>query len=1794
QTIDIPLDLIGFFRKHPSIHQCQFLKTLVISYHIASRAANTSSTPWSVSALSWALVTEVVVVVVVTGDDLDDPFRPKTADDDAKPESQWTPNERRVVVQDQRLKSIIMASLPDDIMESVISCVSAKETWTDLVHSFEGPSDTKENRIMNLKLEYQTFRAKSTESLSQTYTRYKNLLNELANDGGLRNTNHTQTLELADIYGRFVYEDNLIQRRLRLSILKTFQPKKKGLVTETFDWDEEEVFDNKEVTQVKVLMALADDDLTVGKSHARNGEWVDITIRKMLIDEKVNSNQKTQESNSKIQKTESSKSVYSSRMSQDSKPKVQNTVLSKSLKQDHRTLDHEMYIASLKRSENYKAQPYKYASPSDQILKAKAKPFPPCTHYGFNNHKPDDCRNYPECEICMEAIRFTHTSEYEIGIDESSRYPLDEFVHEDDPSRQYRIDSDISYYVIPHGPLDLIHSKRTHEQNVQNDEMITQPMDVTSGNNTEVSGSVTESLVPNVTQSHIFNKASTSSHPIPQDRWLRDQHIELVNIIVARMEAIRIFLAFPTGGVIPAEDLNDKCKQDPPSHRKSSRLDWGSIQQGCISGNFGQFSLYSLRRGWASHRVISWRFRVIRHSSTQEIPEEIYVLSGNYSSTKQVNLVQQLLAYCLITGTQVDIGEIIYSLEAFRALYKKSKKPKSKKTPAETKETSTPKPTEGYKKSYSVSSGTGTRKLQSLPESTTIDPKDSVGNKQPIDTSLTSTAFDEGTDKTMSHPEGSLGDNNSGGNKPSTDMEPINPTVADPLGTGAKYQAVGIAKTHHQSPSPQADKPQSSHASSTEASDTNSSCDDILKKYDNTLPIIEYQLVNYLRKVSTVLFDRITEDNREKHEEAVVDYANLKASIDEYYDENIAHRDLTNKLVEASMSSLDKSNTTISDFYKGLNIITELLKEINNVVKDELVINKKINEATDSFTKISTNITEVLSLVKYFNFSDLQSFVNAHQAHALKQDEELATSAKSFTNMAWNLDSRLSGLERAKNHIQSSMSSLKKDTNSIKTMITEMYEVFKGQSLGSVAPTLAPTHIPTNFKGENGTSTATEDPPSHTEGQADANREEKSEEPKHSTDANIEFIGLEAFRALYKKSKKPKSKKTPAETKETSTPKPTEGYKKSYSVSSGTGTRKLQSLPESTTIDPKDSVGNKQPIDTSLTSTAFDEGTDKTMSHPEGSLGDNNSGGNKPSTDMEPINPTVADPLGTGAKYQAVGIAKTHHQSPSPQADKPQSSHASSTEASDTNSSCDDILKKYDNTLPIIEYQLVNYLRKVSTVLFDRITEDNREKHEEAVVDYANLKASIDEYYDENIAHRDLTNKLVEASMSSLDKSNTTISDFYKGLNIITELLKEINNVVKDELVINKKINEATDSFTKISTNITEVLSLVKYFNFSDLQSFVNAHQAHALKQDEELATSAKSFTNMAWNLDSRLSGLERAKNHIQSSMSSLKKDTNSIKTMITEMYEVFKGQSLGSVAPTLAPTHIPTNFKGENGTNTATEDPPSHTEGQADANREEKSKEPKHSTDANIEFIGSSKSQPSITQAQPITIINPEPIILHREGKGIATDEKVEDQRKLAKASSIIRPDPDAHKKEKIKKAKEEARLIAISKLEVIKIVSEEAKKLVIHPKEAITTKDGEKFKKAQDAEHEVLKRQHTEKFGISELDELREIIPRKKNVVVQDLMNSLSRRYERIRKNSKELGIKSAHPAPTPKQASSKSLRKKRKHIELEPEIKIPRLECNRALPENVPFVKNMVIEEPEHGIFFTDKFSNQEFQR
>ncbi|GJW36970.1 hypothetical protein Tco_0059890 [Tanacetum coccineum] len=404
--------------------------------------------------------------------------------------------------------------------------------------------------------------------------------------------------------------------------------------------------------------------------------------------------------------------------------------------------------------------------------------------------------------------------------------------------------------------------------------------------------------------------------------------------------------------------------------------------------------------------------------------------------------------------------------------------------------------------------------------------------------------------------------------------------------------------------------------------------------------------------------------------------------------------------------------------------------------------------------------------------------------------------------------------------------------------------------------------------------------------------------------------GPEAPGALSKKRQKPKSKKPPIKTK-------------------------------GPTTHPKDSGGNIQPLNMDLTSTTSDEGTTKTTPRFEGtgakyhvdetqstrlryrSLTKNKG---KTSSEVEPDTEPLQ--LQTFADVQAFLLSEDEldkesdeeevlaaredmdedpHiaeeiKTPPTKKDQLEPSHV---QESTFDSSSPD-LKKFDNILPLTERQLIK-----------------SSSHVEAAISYADLKASIEEYYDENVAHRDQTDKLVKTTMSTIDRSSTTIKDLYQGLDVITKLLKDISTTVKDDPATNKKIDESIETFAKISTNNTEA----------------------------------------------------------------------------------FKGQSSSapssSVTPTLALTNIPANVKGEDVINTATKEPPSHTEGETE--------DPKMA----IPISSTQPTEVPPTQAQPITTITTHPESSQAapridKGKGIATESDKDPSKKLVPASTIVRPDPD------------------------------------------------------------------------------------------------------------------------------------------------------------------------------------------
>lgn len=91
--------------------------------------------------------------------------------------------ERRLANQDKRLKSIVISSLPNDIMKSVIRCKTANEIWTDLILGHQGLSETRYTKTVALRLKFNAFKALEGEKIAQTYTRIKILLNDIENKG---------------------------------------------------------------------------------------------------------------------------------------------------------------------------------------------------------------------------------------------------------------------------------------------------------------------------------------------------------------------------------------------------------------------------------------------------------------------------------------------------------------------------------------------------------------------------------------------------------------------------------------------------------------------------------------------------------------------------------------------------------------------------------------------------------------------------------------------------------------------------------------------------------------------------------------------------------------------------------------------------------------------------------------------------------------------------------------------------------------------------------------------------------------------------------------------------------------------------------------------------------------------------------------------------------------------------------------------------------------------------------------------------------------------------------------------------------------------------------------------------------------------------------------------------------------------------------------------------------------------------------------------------------------------------
>ncbi|GJY57034.1 hypothetical protein Tco_0456149 [Tanacetum coccineum] len=185
----------------------------------------------------------------------------------------------------------------------------------------------------------------------------------------LRNMNHVKDSELASLFGKLKYKENLIDniydtekkkslttttllnqeymndleeefherallaksKSLSTSASKTSTVKNKGLVAKAYEWDEEVVsLDDNEMVKVKVLMALADDEnVNVGKESAKNGEWVKISMRKLttITETWLNSSNKVNQCISEQIPTQKKKVMGVDQLTEDPSSSVQKDLV---------------------------------------------------------------------------------------------------------------------------------------------------------------------------------------------------------------------------------------------------------------------------------------------------------------------------------------------------------------------------------------------------------------------------------------------------------------------------------------------------------------------------------------------------------------------------------------------------------------------------------------------------------------------------------------------------------------------------------------------------------------------------------------------------------------------------------------------------------------------------------------------------------------------------------------------------------------------------------------------------------------------------------------------------------------------------------------------------------------------------------------------------------------------------------------------------------------------------------------------------------------------------------------------------------------------------------------------------------------------------------------------------------------------------------------------------------------------------------------------------------------------------
>ena len=162
---------------------------------------------------------------------------------------------------------------------------------------------------------------------------------------------------------------------------------------------------------------------------------------------------------------------------------------------------------------------------------------------------------------------------------------------------------------------------------------------------------------------------------------------------------------------------------------------------------------------------------------------------------------------------------------------------------------------------------------------------------------------------------------------------------------------------------------------------------------DDQAPLTEKFFTKFIKKATNALFRGVTDQVFDMHTEQAVHYFDLKDAVEEYNDDVREQ----NASVSFSMTHMVSH---LNKFLESLNKLNTGVQSIQESVKDDPELTRKLLQASETYQLNSVHLTELLNLMKSFNLQALSSSVETVKTSLAALDLSVAAQSQKSASIA--------------------------------------------------------------------------------------------------------------------------------------------------------------------------------------------------------------------------------------------------------------------------------------------------------------------------------------------------------------------------------------------------------------------------------------------------------------------------------------------------------------------------------------------------------------------------------------------------------------------------------------------------------------------------------------------------------------------------------------------------------------------------------------------------------------------------